>query len=175
MGKWFFLQMYDIKVCVLKCKMTGTWWVYDRCHIIVPWKFLIIVRFKNGKFLDQSYLAMVVFFWFPCKQAGDEQSFFFSENWIWNHAIYFFFCNSCKVIAITMIPLFSHNVNKWPFNQNSKLTIAEVLFNLKQTIVENILHSVCKYKVVHKHDKLSTPSSLNSWKQFVPICSQMRK
>ena len=42
-----------------------------------------------------------------------------------------------------MIPLFSDNVNKWPFNQNSKLTIAEVSFNLKQTItcLHGPLHS----------------------------------
>jgi len=61
--------------------------------------------------------------------------YFFPVNCIQNHAIYFYLWNSCKLIAITMRPLFSHKFNKSLFNQNSKLTIGEVSFILKQTVV----------------------------------------
>jgi len=37
---------------------------------------------NNGKILPRSYLALVVFSWFPFKQAGDEQSLFFPVNCI---------------------------------------------------------------------------------------------
>jgi len=55
-----------------------------------------------------------------------------------------------------MIPLFSHNVEKWPLNEKSKLTIAEVSSNLKQTVVDTI-HST------HIEIQLFSCSGLNKF------------
>jgi len=41
---------------------------------------LLSVSKNYGKILPHCYLALVVFFWFPCKQAGGEQSLFFSSK-----------------------------------------------------------------------------------------------
>ena len=41
--------------------------------------------------------------------------------------------------------LFPHKFNKSPFNQNSKLTIGEVSFILKQTVVQTSCTNYCLF------------------------------
>jgi len=68
---------------------------------------------ENGKFLVQSYLTLVVFSCFLCKQIMVmNKIYFFPEHSFENHAISSFLCYSCKLIAITMKPIFSHKFNK---------------------------------------------------------------
>jgi len=71
--------------------------------IYIPQDNLLSVLKNNEKFLLQRYLALVVLSWFPCEQAGEEHSLFFSNVIVhfrkkWN----FFFGRLFGVMVVSM-------------------------------------------------------------------------